>query len=42
MILSNNPNKVIFLISLIVVLIVGIITSDFLFSFEDNSIQNEE
>ena len=42
MILSNNPNKVIFLISLIVILIVGIITSDFLFSFEDNSIQNEE
>ena len=38
MILSNNSNKIIFLISFTVILIVAIITSDFLFSLDDNSV----
>ena len=42
MILSNNSNKIIFLISFTVILIVAIITSDFLFSLDDNSVQNGE
>ena len=42
MILSNNSNKIIFLISLVFICLVVIISSDLLFSLDHNTAQNEE